>query len=262
MEILNWFNVLLVLLLLLILIVLWIIKDALESKKETDRIVIRNTRRFRQFVTQDYIFRKKQEQINREIIQELKTTYSEYEEIEELRDELLGIKIHKKEEREVFGFIFSAIFTLLVALVPPLTEIPLAILLIPATLVMVAIASYLVELYEKIRMEQTEGTIILFMIPVILTITSILIMGILLAPGSARPDTDLLDWLYKIIVIEGVFLYIILLYEKVRYISYLETVVIVLNEVIVGKDRKLWITQKRLSNESPERATNREVGIN
>lgn len=241
MEILNWFNVVAVIVLLMILGVLWMIKEVLEDKREADATIIRNSRRFRQFVTKDYFFRKSQRKINQEIIKELQTTYSKHKEIEELRDELLGIKINIKEENNDFGFVFTAIFSLLFSLILTLNDIPSAILMIPSILIMISIASYLRELLDKIKMEQAESTILLYMFPVIISITTIMIMGILLGTGSSIADSGLIDWLFKIIVIEAVILYLIQLYEKVQYISYLEIVSIVLNEMIMEKDRKLWM---------------------
>lgn len=241
MEILNWFNVLTVIVLLIILGVLWMIKEVLEDKREADAAIIRNSRRFRQFVTKDYFFRKSQRKINQEIIKELQTTYSEYKDMKELRDELLGIKVYIKEEHDDFGFIFMGIFSLLLSLIPTLSNISSAILVIPSILIMIAIASYMRELFVKVKIEQAESTIIIYMLPVIISVTSIMIMGILLGTGSATYNLSLIDWLFKIIIIEAIFLYLIQLYEKVKYISYLEVVSIVLNEMIMEEDRKSWM---------------------
>lgn len=241
MERLNWFSVIAVILLLLILCVLWLIKEVLEDKKETDPTIIRNSRRFRQFVTKDYFFRKSQRKINQEIIKELQATYSEYGDISELKDELLGINVQIKDERNDFGFILSAILTLLLLLIPTLSDIPFAIVVIPSILIVGAIVYYISELVDKLKIEQGESTIILFMLPVIVSITTIMILGVLLATGLKTLDSSLIDWLFKVIMIEAASLYLILLYEKIQYISYLEVVAIVLNEMILEEDRKLWL---------------------
>lgn len=241
MEILNWFNGVVVIVLFMILGVLWIIKEVLEGKKDTDATIIRNSRRFRQFVTKDYLFRKNQRRVNREIIKELKVTYSEYEGIEELREELLGLKINIKEENDDFSFILTAVFSLLLALIPAVSAMPSVILLIPSVLVVIAIASYLLELSEKIKMKETKPIIIIYMLPVVLAIASIMILAILFVTRSSPADLIQIEWLFKIIVIEGVVLYLVQLYVNVKYISYLEVVTIVLNEMIMEKDRKYWM---------------------
>lgn len=241
MERLNWFSVLAIVLLLMILGVLWIIKEVLEDKKETDSTIIRNSRRFRQFVTQDYFFRKSQRKLNQEIIQELQTTYSEYSDVKELKNELLGVKVQIKDEQDDYSFIFIAIFSLILSIIPVFSEMPSAIAVIPSILIMGAIASYLNELVVKINMEQGESTIIFFMLPVVLTITSIMILGVLIGANSNPSNLLLIDWLFRIILIEAISLYVILLYEKVKYVSYLEVVSIVLNEMILEEDRKTWL---------------------
>lgn len=241
MERLNWFGAFTVILLLMILGVLWVIKEVLEDKKETDTTLIRNSRRFRQFITKDYFFRKSQQKINQEIIKELQTTYSEYEAIEELRDELLGIKVNIKEENDDFGFIFTAIFSLLLSLIHVFSNMPSAILIISSILIMGAIALYLNKLFYKVKMEHDGSSIIIYMLPAIIAITTIMIFGILLGSYSSTVDLSMIDWLFKVIVIEAAFLYTILLYEKVKYVSYLEVVSIVLNEMILEEDRKLWM---------------------
>lgn len=239
MERLNWFNILALILLLMILGVLWMIKEVLDDQKETDATRIRNSRRFRQFITKDYFFRKSQRKINQEIIKDLQTTYGEYENTKELRDELLGIKAYIKDEMDDFSFILTAIFSLILSLIFELSEKPSAVLLIPSLLIVAGMASYLTAFFEKTKMERTGRMTILYLLPLILTISTILILAIQLATGSS--DGFITDWLFKATVIEAAALYLIQLYEKVKYVSYLETVSIVLNEMILEEDRKLWI---------------------
>lgn len=244
MEKINWFSVTTVILLLLILGVLWLIKEVLEDKKEADATIIRNSRRFRQFVTKDYFFQKSHRKINQEIIKELQTTYGAYDEINELKDELLGINVQIKDESSDFGFILTAVFTLLLSLFIAFNDIPSAINIIPLILILGAVASYLNEIADKINYEEGDPGIILFSLPVILTITTLTILGVLLATGLKALDTTLINWLFKVIIIEAAFLYLILLYEKVQYINYLEIVTIVLNEMILEEDRKNWLIDK------------------
>lgn len=240
MDKLNWFSIVAIIILLMILCVLWIIKEVLESKKETDAAIIRNSRRFRQFVSQDYLFRKSQRRVNQEMIKELKTTYSEYESTEELREELLGLKINIKEEKNEIGLIFTVMLTLLLSLFLVVSAKSSAILLIPIMLIIGAIASYLRMLFEKLKMKETKPIILIYTLPVILTFISIMILGIMFVTRSTPADLIQIEWLFKVIVIEGIVLYLVQLYESLKFINYLKVVIIVLNEMIMEEDRKYW----------------------
>lgn len=244
MDNLRWFHVAGLLLLLIILAVLWVIKESLKEKKESDPWMIKNTRRFRKFEQRDYFFRKTQRKINQAIIKRLKNTYNEYENIEVLKEELLGIKVNMKEISDDFSLIFTAILSLVVSLIPSFGEMPLVITLVPSIFIIAAITSYLKELFEKLRLEESEIMFYWRLIPVIFVITTIMIMVLMVGKGSTPLDFYLTDWLFRLIIIEGIVLYLIQLFQKIKDLNYLEIVSIVLEDIIITQEREKWLGQK------------------
>lgn len=241
MDNLRWFHVAGLILLLVILAVLWVIKESLQDKKASDPWMIKNTRRFRKFAQKDYVFRKSQRKINQAIIQRLKNTYNEYENIEQLNEELLGIKVNMKEISDDFSLIFTAILSLVVSLFPAFGEMPLFIALIPSIFIIVAITSYLKDLFEKLRLEEAETMFYWRLIPVILIITTIMIMVLMVGKGSTPLDFYLTDWLFRLLIIEGIILYIIQIVQKIKDLNYLHIVSIVLEDIIVTQEREKWL---------------------
>ncbi len=241
MNRLNGIDIVGLILLVLILVVLWMIKEVIERNKEADDAMILNSRGFRNFEKRDRFFRRKQRQVNRVSVKRLQIIYSQYDTLTELQDELTGIKANKKEMNYEIRLILSAMIVLFILLLPVFSKEPSAILFLTYFLVVMAILSYIRELYRKLKMKASFGNVLFFIIPLVIINATIFVAT---RKSPIELNIKIVDWLSEIIIIEALVLYGIQLYQKIAYRKYLGISSIVLNDYIIEKDRELWFNQR------------------